>query len=111
MPTATLTSIASSARTSSMVVTPPAAVTSRERRRAQPAEPIEIRALHHAFLIDIRAQKARTVRFERAEHVLGGKRSRFAPAFDHDAPVFRIERDHDAVAADGGAQCGEEGAR
>ena len=74
---------------------------------AQAAEPIEVGALHHAFLVDIGAEEAGAVGLERREHFFGGEVGGFLPAFDHDAAAFGIERDDQALAAHGVAQGGE----
>ena len=63
------------------------------RRGAQAPEPVEIRALHHAFFIDIGAQEAAAVGLQLADHFFGREAGRFPPAFHHDAPVLRIERE------------------
>src|ERR1019366_8836917 len=73
-------------------------------RRAEAPEPVEVGALHHSFLIHIGAQKARAIRFERVENLFGGETGGLSPALHHDAAAFGIERDEDAVAADGFAQ-------
>ena len=83
---------------------PPAAVNSSVGRRAKPPEPVEIGALHHAFLIHVGAQETGAVRFERMEHLFRGETGGFAPALHDDAAVLGIERDENALAADGVAQ-------
>ena len=64
MPSAAWMFIASSAWMSSIVVMPPAAVISMRGGGAQAAEPVEVGALHHAFLVDIGAEEAGAVRLQ-----------------------------------------------
>ena len=108
MPSAEWIFIASSARISSRVVIPPAAVISCVVRRAQAAKPIEIRALHHAFFVDIGAEEAAAVRLELADDVFGGVVRRFAPALHDDAAVLGIERKQDLFGCNAGVQIFEE---
>ena len=82
-----------SARMSSIVVMPPAAVISCLRGGAQTPEPIEIGALHHAFFVDVGAQESAAEGLQPADHFFGGEIRRLLPALDHDLAVFRIERD------------------
>ena len=80
-----------------------------ERRGgAQTAKPVEVGALHHAFLIDVGAEETGAVGLERAQHLLGGEIGGLLPALDYDAAVFGIERNDEPVAADGVAHGGEE---
>ena len=67
---------------------------------AQPAEPIEIRPLHHAFFIDIGAQESAAVGLEPADHFFGGEIRRLLPALDDDLAVLRIQRDNYAFGSD-----------
>ena len=70
-------------------------------RGAQAAEPVEVGALHHAFFIHVGAEEAGAIRLQLLDDFFGGEARGFLPAFHHDAAVFRIERKHDALAADG----------
>src|SRR5690349_21410033 len=54
------------------------------RGRAQAAEPVEVCALHHAFLIDVSAEEARAVRLDLANDIFRGEVSRFLPALADD---------------------------
>ena len=67
--------------------------------RTQAAEPFEIGALHHAFLVHVGAEEAAAVGLERLQHssaVIGG----FPPALHHDPAVLGVERNQEALAAD-----------
>src|SRR5260370_9798937 len=58
------------------------------RGGTEAAEPIEVRTLHHAFLIDIRAEEACAVGLERLQHRFGGEGNGLLPAFYDDASAF-----------------------
>ena len=67
-----------------MVVMPPAAVSSGGgAARSEAPGPIQVRALHHALLMDRRAQEARAIWLQEMEYLFGIELRRFPPALDY----------------------------
>src|SRR6185312_4143439 len=66
---------------------------------AKPLEPGEIGALHHAFFVYIRAEKAAAVGFKARDYILSPKICCLFPAFDHNAPILTVERNQQTVSA------------